>query len=26
MGKIFNGQTALRITLKTFTDLECLLC
>jgi hypothetical protein len=22
MGKIFKGQTALRITLKTFTDLE----
>ena len=22
MGKIFNGQTALRITLKTFCDLE----
>ena len=22
MGKIFRGQTALRITLKTFTDLE----
>ena len=22
MGKIFSGQTALRLTLKTFTDLE----
>jgi hypothetical protein len=25
MGKIFKGQTALRITLKTFTDLEGIL-
>jgi hypothetical protein len=22
MGKVFNGQSALRITVKTFTDLE----
>jgi hypothetical protein len=26
MGKIFKGQTALRITLKTFTDLEDIDC